>query len=54
MTKAYLILIKYFDNDDIYINHRFDRFHITIDGNEEFVHKDNVEEFIRTFTKEKV
>ena len=55
MTEAYLTLIIYFDNDDIYVNHRFGRFEINIDGKTEKVHKDNVKEFIRIFaTTEKV
>lgn len=52
MTDAYLKLIVHFDNDDIYVNHRFGRFHVTINGEEELIHKDKVDEFIRIFTTE--
>lgn len=53
MTEEYLLLIKHFHNDDIYIDHKEESFMIETDGKFHKVAKDEVSKFITTFVDNK-
>lgn len=53
MTESYLLLLKHFDNDDIYVDHNSQRFIITIEGSKNYVKLRDINNFITTFVSTK-
>jgi len=53
MTRAYLLLLNVVDNDDIYIDHRLNRFVITYNNERIIIKCEDVKDFITIFMNDK-
>jgi hypothetical protein len=53
MTRAYLLLLNVVDNDDIYIDHRLNRFIITYNNERIIIKREDVKDFITIFMNDK-
>lgn len=53
MTRAYLLLLNIVDNDDIYVDHRLNRFVITYNNEKIIIKREDVKDFITIFMNDK-
>lgn len=53
MTRAYLLLLNVVDNDDIYIDHKLNRFVITYNNEKIVINREDVKDFITIFMNDK-
>lgn len=53
MTRAYLLLLKIVDNDDIYVDHKLKRFTITYNNEKIIINREDVKDFITIFMNDK-
>ena len=53
MTRAYLLLLNIVDNDQIYIDHKRQRFVINYNEEKIIINREDVKDFITIFMNEK-